>query len=224
MIEGSTTLTCFTPEQATIFQYLANHAIVQEHSKKFTDKLLCRLARQRHEPEAVDQERNGQFVRQGLRPALEEAIGKESIHISSFCGEVILNGRYCIARIVIPRLSLYGTAAYRGIFNTNPVDSDEDVKHFVVIPYTTGGYFINPAIVRGDTPHPAFELSEGEQLAVEAGLVFQSAIGSAECAEATLAEGRRDAWAANMKDLIGIVAYTYELIERLNVFEAGDNR
>ncbi|TSC79361.1 MAG: hypothetical protein G01um101425_641 [Candidatus Peregrinibacteria bacterium Gr01-1014_25] len=209
-----------TSEAGEILRRLSSHPVAIEYAGQFSERLLSKLLSHPQEPNAVDfQTERGDFVFEGLRPTLQSAIKEQRLSIHHFHGAILLDDRYAIADLYVPVASPYGLAARRGLFNTNPLF---DGERFVATPYRALDGCISPTEVRGDAPAPAFELTDGEALAAEAGLVLSSLDATHSNALATRNEGRFDAFSANVRDMIEIVKYTRGLLIRLDRFAASE--
>lgn len=208
-------------ETGKILHRLCFHPVVLKFTGVFNNRLLSRIAQHAQEPNAVNwHTQYGDFILEGLRPMLVSALNKQRLSLEVVCGSILLDDRFAIATIHVPETSEYGTEARHGLFNTNVLFEG---GRFVATPYRALEGYICPASVHGDSPAPAFELSDGESLAVEAGLVFKSVFAAYDNAFATRKENRFDAFSANVRDMIGIIEYIKSLIVRLDTFNSNQS-
>ena len=205
---------------AEILQKLWSHPVVAKYTEVFNNRLLSRLAEHHQEPNAVDwHTEHGDFVFEGLKPLLRSAINEQRLSLEHVCGAILLDDRFAIGTIYVPETSTYGIAARHGLFNTNVLFEG---GRFVVTPYRALDGYISPKEVSGATPAPAFELSDDEELALEAGLVLKSVFAAGRNAIATRDEGRLDAFSANVRDVIEIIDYIKGLLARLDAVAADE--
>lgn len=215
----STFLDCLPQghEGAEVFQKLASHSVVLEHAQHFNRRLLQGLIDHPAEPNAIDmQSERGDFVFEGLRPLLQSATEETRLTVDPCVGLVLLDEKLGIAQMNVPYTSEFGWMARRGLFNTNFLF---DGEKFVVTPYRALDRDIFPKDVHGDDPAPAFELTDGEALAAEAGLVLQSASATGHNAIGTRNNSTPHAFNANVRDLVEMVDYARNLIARLDLFQ-----
>lgn len=201
-------------EEMSILWRLQSHPVVHRYANQFNERLLTKLIEHPQEPNAVDwHTEHGDFIFEGLRPKLASALQDLRLSLDVVCGAILLDDRFAVATLHVPETSAYGIAARHGLFNTNPLF---DGERFVATPYRALEGYISPSEVNGDSSAPAFELFDGEQLAVEAGLVLKGIFATHSNAIATRDEGRFDAFSANVRDMIEIVEYTRGLLVRLD--------
>lgn len=182
----------------------------------FRDRVLMRLIASPVEPNAIDwYTERGDFVFDGLRPKLAAALAEWRLSLEAGCGAVLLDDQYVVANLHVPEATPYGRAARSGLFNTNLL---YDGERPVITPYRAIEGYVSPREVRGEEPAPSFELTDGEALAVEAELVLRSLLATRDCAVATRAEERMDAFTANVSDMLHILEYTRKLLRRLDDF------